>query len=180
MRRLKPERLSGSLRRRADDELTFVESARRIGPPLLLDTCVYVDQLEGTAPAAVDALLKSRVLVHLSVCLAELSHNFGRLDPGHPQTAGVLRELRAVFADIPPHRIEDDIRAGLLVEAGILAGLVYRLGGFQRGQEVAALNDATIFLHALEKGYTVLTRNIRDFDFLGQMMPAGRVLLYRV
>ena len=34
-------------------------------------------------------------------------------------------------------------------------------------------------LHALERGYTVLTRNIRDFDFMNQIMPSGRVLFYR-
>ncbi len=65
------------------------------------------------------------------------------------------------------------------MEAGILCGLVFRLGGFQLGQEVAALNDATIFLHALERGFTVLTRNIRDFDFMNQVVPAGRTLFYR-
>ena len=68
---------------------------------------------------------------------------------------------------------------GVLVEAGILSGFVFRLGGFQPGQEVAALNYATIYLHALERGYTVLTRNIRDFDFMGQIVPSGRVLFYR-
>jgi len=56
---------------------------------------------------------------------------------------------------------------------------VFRLGGFQRGQEVAAMNDATIYLHALKRGYTVLTRNIRDFDLMNQILPAGRVLFYR-
>ncbi len=60
-----------------------------------------------------------------------------------------------------------------------MSGVAFRLGGFQPGQEVAALNDATIFLHALDRGYTVLTRNIRDFDFMNQIVPSGRVLFYR-
>jgi predicted nucleic acid-binding protein len=34
-------------------------------------------------------------------------------------------------------------------------------------------------MHALEHGYTVLTRNIRDFDFMNQIVPPGRVLFYR-
>jgi predicted nucleic acid-binding protein len=84
-----------------------------------------------------------------------------------------------VIEDIPPHRLDDAISAGVLLEAGILSGLVFRLGGFQPGREVAALNDATIYLHALEHGYTVLTRNIRDFDFMNQIVPPGRVLFYR-
>jgi hypothetical protein len=65
------------------------------------------------------------------------------------------------------------------LEAGILSGLVFRLGGFQPGQEVAAPNNATVCLHALERGYAVLTRNIRDFDFMSQILPPGRVLFYR-
>ena len=84
-----------------------------------------------------------------------------------------------MIEDIPRHRIEDDIGAGLLLEAGTVSGLVFRLGGFQPGQEVAALNDATIYLHALERGYTVLPRNIRDFDFMNQIVLSGLMLLYR-
>ena len=64
-------------------------------------------------------------------------------------------------------------------EVGILSGLVFRLGGFQPGQEVAALNDATLYLHTLERGCTVLTSNIRDFDFMNQIVPSGRVLFHR-
>jgi predicted nucleic acid-binding protein len=66
-----------------------------------------------------------------------------------------------------------------VVEAGILAGLLFRLAPLQSGLEFAALNDATIYLHALERGYAVLTRNIRDFDYLNQIVPAGRVVFYR-
>ena len=73
----------------------------------------------------------------------------------------------------------DAISAGPLLDAGIISGLAFRPGGFQTGQEVAALNDATIYLHALERGYTVLTRNIRNFDFMTQIVPSGRVLFYR-
>jgi predicted nucleic acid-binding protein len=81
--------------------------------------------------------------------------------------------------DIPRHRLDEAISAGVILDAGLLSGLVFRLGGFLPGQEVAALNDATIYLHALEHGYTVLTRNIRHFDFMNQIVPPGRVLFYR-
>ena len=179
LRRIKPERFAGSLLRRADADLDFVDSAVLPGPPLLLDTCVYIDALEGSLPPEAELLLRTRILMHVSVVLGELSHNFGRLDPGHPRTRDHLDELAEVVGDIPGHRIDDSISAGVLLEAGILSGLVFRLGGFQPGQEVAAMNDATIYLHALERGYTVLTRNIRDFDFMNQIVPPGRVLLYR-
>jgi hypothetical protein len=41
------------------------------------------------------------------------------------------------------------------------------------------VNDGVLFLQAAKLGLTLLTRNISDFDYLLQMMPAGRVLLYR-
>ena len=178
-RRIKPERFRGSLPRRDDSDLDFVDDAVSSGPPLLLDTCVYIDALEGSLPPAAELLLRTRTLMHLSVVLGELSHNFGRLDPLHPQTQDHLDELARMIGDIPGHRVDDAVNAGVLLEAGILSGLVFRLGGFQSGQEVAALNDATIYLHALERGYAVLTRNIRDFDFMNQIVPPGRMLLYR-
>jgi hypothetical protein len=65
------------------------------------------------------------------------------------------------------------------LEAGILSGLVFKLGGFEPGQEAAELNDATIYLDALEQGYIVPTRNIRDFDSMNQFLPPGWVLFYR-
>ena len=178
LRRIRPERFSGSLPRRDDDALDFVDAAPTLGPPLLLDTCVYIDGLEESLPSPVETLLRTRTLMHLSVVLGELSHNFGRLDPRHPNTRKHLSEVAGVIEDVPPHRL-DTASAGILLEAGILCGLVFRLGGFQRGQEVAALNDAAIYLHALESGYTVLTRNIRDFDLMNQIIPSGRVLFYK-
>src|SRR4051812_48024789 len=111
----------------------------------------YVHGLEGSLPSAVEDLLRTRPLMHLSLVLGELSHNFGRLDPTHPRTRDYLRELEGMIEDIPGHRLDDDISAGVLLEAGILVGLVFRLGGFQAGQEVAALVNAAIYLHALER-----------------------------
>lgn len=167
------------LPRRADAELTFVEAAPAIGPPLLLDSCVHVDALEGSLPAAAEALLRARTVMHLSVVLGELAHNFGRLNPGEPRNAAHPRQLAAVIGAVPRHRLEAP-GAGLVLEAGILAGLLFRLRGLQPGREVAALNDATIYLHALERGQVVLTRNIGDFDAMQQLVPAGRVIFYRV
>jgi hypothetical protein len=46
------------------------------------------------------------------------------------------------------------------------------------GQELAALNDATLYLHALSYGQVILTRNLRDFDLLNQILPDGHVLFY--
>lgn len=178
LRRIRPDKDRPPLKRRGDRELVFAADVPRVGAPLLLDTTVYIDILEGATPAALDALLEQRPLNHISVALGELSHNFGRLDPSHPATPAALLELRAVIEDIPPRRVEAAL-PGVVLEAGILAGLLCRLANLPRGLETTMLNDATIYLHALEKGYEVVTRNIRDFDWLNQLMPAGRVIFYR-
>ena len=114
---------------------------------------------------------------HLSVCVAELTHAFGRLDPLNPATETVLKELARTVADIPPHRLATAGTAAV-IEAGILAGLLFRLGDLRAGQELAALNDATLYLHALSHGQVILTRNLRDFDVLNQILPDGQVLFY--
>ena len=67
LRRIRPDRRTGSLSRRDDDQLDFAQAAALFGPPLLLDTSVYVDGLEGSLPPHVDALLQARTLMHLSV-----------------------------------------------------------------------------------------------------------------
>ena len=63
--------------------------------------------------------------------------------------------------------------------AGILAALAMRLAGIERGREQALLNDATVYLQAVEQGQTVLTRNVREFDCFDQLLPGNRVLFYR-
>lgn len=179
LRRIKPERRTGTLVRRQDCELPFVQAEQPLGPPLLLDSTVYVDTLEKTLPPEAERLIELSSLFHHTLVLAELSHLFGRLNPTHHNTAKHLAELAGVISDIPAHRLESTTSPRVMIEAGILNGLIFRLGGFAPAQEVAALNDATIYLHALSRGYTVLTRNIRDFDLMNQVLPDGRVLFYR-
>ena len=85
----------------------------------------------------------------------------------------------SITLDIPPHWIDKNVSDGVVLEAGTLSGLVYRLRGFQPRQETVALVDAVPYLQALEKGCVVLTGNLRDFDFMQQILPAGWVLFYR-
>lgn len=179
LRRLKPEKKTGQLPRRPDTGLTFVGPGDATGSSVLLDTTVYLDTLDGSTPPEVDALLAGRPLYHVSVVLAELTNWFGSLPPGAAGAAAALKELTGVINDIPLHRVEG-ITPGVILEAGILSGLVHRMGGFQPHQTLHAINDAAIYLHAIENGHTVLTRNIRDFDFMQQILPVGRVLYYRV
>lgn len=144
---------------------------------MLLDSCVYIDVLQGHTPAGVDDLLSARIINHSTICLGELTHLFGRLDPKHPATRDVLLEIRRTIEDIPDHRLSSPSHTAI-GEAGMLAGLVARLSGADRHANQSLLNDAGLYLQALENGKTVLTSNIRDFDCLDQLMPAGRVLFY--
>jgi predicted nucleic acid-binding protein len=177
LRRIKPHRFIHTLRLRSKAELPFLRFPLAPGSGLLLDTCVYIDTLQARVPVEVEALLGLRTINHLAVCIAELTHCFGRLDPRHPGTDAALQRVTRAVAAIPPHRLETASES-VVIEAGILAGLVFRLCGLQPGQEVAALNDATIYLHALANGQAVLTRNVRDFDIMNQIVPDGQVLFY--
>ena len=177
LRRIKPEKWAGALAPRNRTALPVVQDAPLYGPPLLLDTCVYLDALEGRLPPAAKSLLLTRPIRHVSVVVGELTHFFGRLPPS-PQTKPVLANLSKAIEAIPERHVGMP-SAGVALEAGILCGLVFRLGGFQQGQELAALNDATIYLHATDQGQAVLTRNWNDFDRMNQIVPSGRVLFYQ-
>ena len=152
-----------------------------IGGPLMLDTTVYIDLLQGRTPVEVDRLLQMRVCSHSGVCVAELTHAFGRLDPAHPDTKPALQQIhKTVKEDIPPHRLfapGNDAWG----TAGILAGLVFRLRSLPRkaGHERRLLNDALLYLQARVLGCAVLTRNTEDFDILDQLIPGSGVLFYR-
>jgi hypothetical protein len=42
------------------------------------------------------------------------------------------------------------------------------------------LNDALLFATGRKYGCALLTRDIRDFDFLEQLDPSGKVVFYRL
>jgi len=180
LRRLKPHKRLKRLTRRADSELAWASDVPLIGGALILDTSVYLDVLRARTPEAVDELLTYRVCYHSAVCLAELTHVFGRLDPANPSTRGVLQTVREVIEDIPRHRLQapDSATWG---EAGMLAGELFRLSGAAKGagHERKYLNDALIYLQARGIGASVVTGNVADFDFLNQLVPAVPIILYR-
>jgi predicted nucleic acid-binding protein len=175
LRRIRPQRAAQRLQRRAVSDLPFLEAVTLAGPELLLDTCVYIDVLQGRAPSKMEALIQTRIINHSTVCLSELTHLFGRLDPAHPGTKGILKEIQQTIDDTPGHRLSAPSTMAF-GEAGMLAGLVARLTGTDR--KMPLMNDACLYLQALERGWIVLTRNVRDFDYFDQFLPAGRVLFY--
>jgi hypothetical protein len=178
MRRFKPERRIAALMRRPEKMLPFASENAATGGELLLDTCVYIDNLQNRTPPAVDNLLNTRLPNHSGIALAELTHLFGRLDPRDARTEAVLGRIRTVISNVPRHRLKRP-SVNALGEAGILAGLVARLASLEWGREHALLNDAALYLQAIEQGQTLLTRNVREFDWFDQLLPNGRVLFYR-
>jgi hypothetical protein len=178
-RALKPQAL-GALKARPEDELRWAEGEAKAGPPLLIDTAVYLDTLQGRTPARVDDLLRYRSIFHSAVCLAELTHAFGRLDPVHAATRKALAALGGAIDDIPRHRLFAP-DTDLWSKAGMLAGKALRLGRIPpgQGQERKLLTDSLIYLQARKVGAAILTRSVRDFDFLEQLVPSGTVIFYK-
>jgi hypothetical protein len=178
LRWLKPQRKRRALSRRPDDRLGWIDRVPTVGAPVLLDTTVYIDTLQGRSPPSLDAFISLRTCNHSSVCLAELTHVFARLSPADPRTEGSLKAIGQTIRDIPSHRLNapDDEMWGT---SGILAGMLFRLGSYPAGAERKCLNDALVYLQGRKLGWPVVTGNITDFDFLNQLVPDGRILLYR-
>ena len=178
-RALKPQ-ARGAIKARSETELRWVDGEAKAGLPLLIDTIVYLDALQGKTPAVVDDLLRYRSTFHSAVCLAELTRAFGRLDPAHSGTRKALGALAGAIDDIPRHRLFAP-DTDLWSKAGMLAGKALRLGRISpgHGQERKLLNDSLIYLQARKVGAAVLTRNLHDFDLLEQLVPSGAVIFYR-
>jgi predicted nucleic acid-binding protein len=167
-----------TLARRGDDQLPFIQAGLTAGQGLLLDTCVYIDQMQGRSPRVLDALITQRPVNHSTVAIGELMHTVGILNPADPRTAGAIAEIGKQIKAMPPHRIfapDSDV----LGRAALLSGILCRLQGYQRDGKLRALQDCVLFLQAQKLGLVVLTANLADFDILSQLIPAGRVLFYR-
>jgi hypothetical protein len=120
------------------------------GPELLLDTWVYIDVLQGRTPVRVDEFLETRIVNHSTICLAEMTHLFGRLDLAHAGTKTVLHEIRRTIDDMPDHR-HSSPSEGAMGDAGMLAGLMSRRLGVNRHDQQLLLNDASLSLQAVER-----------------------------
>ncbi len=175
LRRIRPQRTAATLARRPEGKLPLASKTTVIGRELLLDTCVYIDVLQGKTPIEVDRLLENRIVNHSSVALGEMTHLMGALDPADKRTASVLKMLGRTIDDIPEHRLSVP-SARVFGEAGMLAGMVTRLSG--QPHSIALFNDALLFLQAAATGCDLLTGNRRDFDFLDQLMPGTGLILY--
>jgi hypothetical protein len=176
LRRTKPQKWGGTLKPRGADELHFVDDAQPLGPPLLLDTCGCLDALEARLPSAAKALITTRPVRHVPVVLGELTRLFGRLSRVAGNDQVLARLTKAIDLIEPRHVGRPSVGASL--QAGIVCGLIFRLGGFQAGQQVTALNAATICLHALEHGLTIPKQDRNDFDRMNRILLYGRVAFH--
>lgn len=168
----------GPIRRRDVGELPFVDAGALLGQPLLLDTCVYIDQIQDRTPAALDELMSTRLVQHSTVAIQELMHMVGALDPSDRRTEGSIAKVRTQFEMMLPHRIRAP-DADVLGRAALLSGVLCRLQGYDKDSRMRALHDCVLLLQALKEGFVLLTANIADFDILAQMVPGSRVLFYR-
>jgi hypothetical protein len=168
-----------TLSRRSDSALPFVNAEELAGQALLLDTCVYIDQMQARAPGLLERLVEARHVNHSTVAIQELLHTVGVLHPDDGRTASVVRAIKTQVSAMPDHRVFTP-DAEVLGRAALLAGMLCRLQGYTRDAKFKALQDCTLFLQAQKLGCTVLTRNIVEFDYLLQLVPTGRALFYRV
>jgi predicted nucleic acid-binding protein len=178
LRRFKTAERGTALHYRKRSELPFVAKASSI-PRLLLDTTVYIDELQGKLPTDVEWVLRSTSLWHSTVTESELSALAGLLDPGHPETALAINQVLASIEHRPSHRIINPDRE-VWRDAGVVAGLLARLQQYGKAERRKAVNDALIFLSAAKAGLAVLSRNISEFDLLMQLVPRGKVVFYEI
>ncbi len=167
-----------TLARRSDHQLPFIDHVTIGGQALLLDTCVYIDRLQGKAPALLPQIMAARHNNHSTVSIQELAHTLCVLNPADPRTPHVQRTVSEVIRSIPVHRILTP-DADILGRAAVMSGVLCRLQGYKDDQKRKCLQDCVLYLQALKHGLVLLSRNISDFDYCLQLMPAGNVLLYR-
>ena len=173
--RFDPQR---TLTRRHDNELPFVDPGSIGGQGLLLDTCVYIDQMQNRSPRMLDDLITQRQVNHSTVAIQELMHTVGVLNPSDARTDTVIHVIGKQVRAMPSHRIfAPDTEA--LGRAALLSGILCRLQGYEKDGKMRALHDCVLFLQAQKLGLVVLTANVGDYDILLQLIPSGRVLFYR-
>jgi len=173
--RFDPQR---TLARRADAELPFVDASLIGGQGLLLDTCVYIDQMQDRSPHVLDDLITRRQVNHSTVAIQELVHAVGMLNPSDRRTAAAVAEIGKQIKAMPPHRIFAP-EVEVLGRAALLSGILCRLQGYGKAGKLRALQDCVLFLQAQKLGLMVLTANVGDYDILLQLIPTGRALFYR-
>ena len=134
--------------------------------------------MQDRSPRLLDDLIEQRQIHHSTVAIQELMHAAGALSPSDARTAAVIAQIGKHIKAMPPHRtFAPDIE--VFGRAALLSGILYRLQNYEKDSKLRALRDCVLFLQAQKLGLVVMTANVRDYDILLQLIPAGRALFYR-
>jgi predicted nucleic acid-binding protein len=138
----------------------------------MLDTNVYIQSAAGRLPVAVGNLIEQGLLFHCAVCIGELTTGVANADPAQAGWNTIRDHYDSLIARIPATRVLTP-DAEIWAEAGLIAGTLARIQGYQRKE---CLNDALIYLTAAKAGLPVLTTNRIEFDMIQQLAPYGRFI----
>jgi hypothetical protein len=118
----------------------------------------------GAGAEVIQGLVDLRTVNHSTIAVVELMNTVGRLDPIHGEPAAVVTQIRSAIQGMPGHRLSKP-DAETLGRAAVLAGILSRTQGYASDDRLRALHNCVLFLQALKLGFTVLTRNTKDYDF---------------
>ncbi len=150
--------------RRGDHELPFVIPNVIGGQGLLLDTCVYIDQMQDRSPERLDDLIAQRQVNHSTVAIQELMHTVGVLNPSDVRTTGVVSKIGKRIKAMPPHRIfAPDIE--VLGRATLPSRILCCLRGYKKDTKLRALQNCVLFLQAHKLGLVALTAICRRLRY---------------
>ena len=123
------------------------------------------------------SLIDRALLFHCSVCLSELATGVANADPSTAGWPHIRTHYAELFDSIPSTRLLNP-DAQTWTEAGLVAGTLARIQGFQTHQRKECLNDALIYLTAAKAGLPVLTGNREEFDLIQQLAPEGQFIYF--
>lgn len=135
----------GTLARRSDSELPFVSPGHVAGQALLLDTCVYIDQMQDRSPEILDDLISHRQVNHSTVAIQELMHAVGVLDGRAALLSGMLYRLQGYRGDHRLRALQDCV---LFLQAQKLGLVVF----------TANVSDYDVLLQLIPAGRVLFYR----------------------
>jgi predicted nucleic acid-binding protein len=171
-RRYKPERAIQAFR-----------PQREMGLPspaphqILLDTTVYIHEAAGRLSGEVSQFLEQALRFNSAIAMAEIISGLGKLHPHARHYEAAWAYYNGLFRKLPERRILTP-DAGILTQAGLIAGIVARTQGHRKDHTHMLINDAAIYLTGARYGLPVLTANGADFDLIQQAAGHGDFIVY--
>jgi predicted nucleic acid-binding protein len=157
--------------------LPFDAAAIPRGGRLLLDSSVHIDAMRRRVPAPVQELILTRRLAHSAVVASELAWALGYLDSAHPDTAHNKASIEGILARMAAGGVAVPDPQNWL-DAALAAATLSRRQTYDRDHRRKVMNDALIFFQSRTLGTVLISRNIKDFDLLDQLVPGSTILFY--